>query len=40
MLFPVHITFLCDPLLFEIFSHPSEETCVNHKISYVMGFVF
>ena len=31
MLCPAHITFLCDPLLFEIFNHPSEERCVNHK---------
>lgn len=32
MLCLAHITFLCDPLLFEIFNHPSEERCVNHKI--------
>ena len=32
MLYPVHFTFLCDPLLFETFSHRSEERSVNHKI--------
>ena len=40
MLYPVHFTFLCDPLLFETFSHHSEERCVNHKILMSWDLIF